>query len=251
MSGSELPNYFSNVSGNSDVYDLNVFEATYSTKRIVYWTTSLARSIGTVESETFNRQMRDYARLNGKILFDFADIEAHRPDGSECRNGLDYQIICETYTTESGGGHLGSMSTGKIRVAKAFWVLMAQVAGWRPTSQPPPPPPPAGSGTMHVSSMSGSSRINAAYNTKWNATVRVDVQDAQGVPVESADVVAHWDDGSSATCRTQRSGGCTLAKNQIPMDIPRVILTVENLTKPTLVYDARANAVSSLAVNRP
>lgn len=28
-------------------------------------------------------------------------------------------------------GHLGSISAGGIRVAKAFWVLMAQIAGWQ------------------------------------------------------------------------------------------------------------------------
>jgi hypothetical protein len=34
------------------------------------------------------------------------------------------------------GGHLGSVSAGKIRVAKAFWVLMAQLAGWDGSSAP-------------------------------------------------------------------------------------------------------------------
>jgi hypothetical protein len=28
------------------------------------------------------------------------------------------------------GGHLGSVSAGKIFIAKAYWVLMARIAGW-------------------------------------------------------------------------------------------------------------------------
>ncbi|MBE0411782.1 MAG: hypothetical protein IBX69_18800 [Anaerolineales bacterium] len=51
-------------------------------------------------------------------------------------DGLDLPAICQDYTTEVDGGHLGSVSGGKIRVAKAFWVLMAQIAGW--DGQPAP-----------------------------------------------------------------------------------------------------------------
>jgi hypothetical protein len=93
--------------------------------------------------------MREYAINNNKILFDVADIEAHDPDGNPCyddRDGVEFcgsngcenepddgqylPAICQDYTTESNGGHLGSVSAGKIRIAKAFWVLMARIAGY-------------------------------------------------------------------------------------------------------------------------
>jgi hypothetical protein len=80
-----------------------------------------------------------------------ADILSHDPSGAPCydnrdgvyfsngnqsenypNDGINRLAICPHYTTELDGGHLGSVSTGKIRVAKAFWVLMAQIAGWRP-----------------------------------------------------------------------------------------------------------------------
>jgi hypothetical protein len=52
----------------------------------------------------------------------------------KCENypddGEDYPAICQDYTTETDGGHLGSVSGGAIRIAKAFWVLMARIAGW-------------------------------------------------------------------------------------------------------------------------
>jgi hypothetical protein len=132
-----------------DISDLEALEAQYPNKIFFYWTTSLGRSIGTVEGENFNNQMREYAINNNKILFDVADIEAHDPDGNPCYDdrdgvefcgsngcenepddGLNIPAICQDYTTEVHGGHLGSVSAGKIRIAKAFWVLMARIAGW-------------------------------------------------------------------------------------------------------------------------
>ena len=52
--------------------------------------------------------------------------ENHPDDG---KNTL---AICQDFTTEIDGGHLGSVSGGGIRIAKAFWVLMAMQAGWTP-----------------------------------------------------------------------------------------------------------------------
>ena len=93
--------------------------------------------------------MRQWTSDNDKILFDLADILSHSPDGAPCydnRDGVAYTInsntenhpddglntlaICQHYTSETEGGHLGSPSAGKIRVSKAYWVLMARIAGW-------------------------------------------------------------------------------------------------------------------------
>lgn len=141
--------FFWNNPAGLDVHDLAAYEAQHPDKTIIYWTTSLARSIGTPVSESFNAQMRQYALANDKILFDVADILAHAPNGNPCfdnrdgvlynngnawenhpDDGLDIPAICQHYTSETDGGHLGSPSAGKIRVAKAFWVLMARIAGW-------------------------------------------------------------------------------------------------------------------------
>lgn len=106
---------------------------------VIYYTSSLARTIGTEQSMLYNAAARNYISDNGGVLVDIADIESHRPDGSECLlDGTIYPIICETYTTELEGGHLGSVSTGKIRIAKAIWIAMAYEAGWRPGGTMPP-----------------------------------------------------------------------------------------------------------------
>ncbi|MGA9533884.1 MAG: hypothetical protein WBR18_14285 [Anaerolineales bacterium] len=134
-----------------DVFDQEVFESEHPEQIFIYWTTSLARGIGTQQSETFNQRMREYAIRSGKPLFDVADILSHDPDGTRCYDnrdgrpynngnrsedhpddGVDWLAICPHYTSEIDGGHLGTVSAGKIRVAKAFWVLMAQIAGWSP-----------------------------------------------------------------------------------------------------------------------
>ena len=147
----------------SDVTDFQALESRHPDKKFIYWTTSLARGIGTSVATDFNNQLRSYALANNKVLFDVADIEAYDPGGNPCydnRDGVAYRgenypndglntlALCPHYTTELYGGHLGSVSTGGIRIAKAFWVMMAQLAGWNPGGGPLPSfpvtgPPPA------------------------------------------------------------------------------------------------------------
>lgn len=152
--------FFADNLNSYDIYDLENYISQHPDKTFIFWTSSLARGIGTQQATDFNNAMRQYAISNQKILFDVADIESHDPNGNPCydnRDGvqfctqtgncedrpddnLNYPAICQDYTTEIEGGHLGSVSGAKIRIAKAYWVLMAQIAGWDP-GQPQPTPP--------------------------------------------------------------------------------------------------------------
>ena len=142
---------FPEVEGRYDISDIEALEAQYPNKTFIFWTTSLSRSLGNTIAEDFNHQMRQYVMEDGKILFDVADIESHDESGNPCfdnRDAVEYcntsgcedhpddgqntLAICQDYTTEVDGGHLGSVSGGGIRIAKAFWVLMAMQAGWTP-----------------------------------------------------------------------------------------------------------------------
>jgi len=126
--GSTIMEYF-----NTDLLDLESFIAQHPDKNFVFWTTSLARTIGTRESTEFNAAMRQYAISNDKIFMDMADIISHDRNGNECLDSTGrYPVICRDYTSELNGGHLGSVSGGQIQMGKAFWVLMAQIAGWTP-----------------------------------------------------------------------------------------------------------------------
>ncbi|RMF79550.1 MAG: hypothetical protein D6744_09055 [Planctomycetota bacterium] len=146
--------FFAASPDRCDIDDVESLIAQNPSKTFVFWTTSLARSIGTDVSTAFNDQMRDYCLANGHILFDFADIESHTLNGTPCYDnrdgvpytasngasenhpddGFDYPAICQDYTTEVDGGHLGAVTAGGIRIAKGMWVLMARIAGWDPFS---------------------------------------------------------------------------------------------------------------------
>jgi hypothetical protein len=143
--------FFSDNPERYDIYDLEAYIAEHPDKTFFFWTTSLARGIGSQTATDFNNQIRQYAIENNKILFDVADLESHTDQGVPCydnRDGIEYctmngnkcenhpddqqdiPAICQDYTTETDGGHLGSVSAGGIRLAKSFWVLMARIAGW-------------------------------------------------------------------------------------------------------------------------
>lgn len=129
-----MPNYLElpddRLSSKFDSY-IDVATAHADGQQVILYTSSLSRLTGTEYSTAFNNDVRAWAAQNGAVLVDIADILSHRPDGSECLlNGN--PIICETYTSEVNGGHLGTPSAGKIRVAKAIWIAMAHIAGWTP-----------------------------------------------------------------------------------------------------------------------
>jgi hypothetical protein len=143
--------FFVNNPNGEDIYDLAAFETAHPETTMIYFTSSLNR--GEVEAtRRFNDRMRAWTAANGRILLDVADILSHTPQGQACydnrdgvlyyasdtqwenypNDGINTPAICPQYATEVDGGHLGSVSAGKIRVAKAYWVLMAQLAGWQP-----------------------------------------------------------------------------------------------------------------------
>jgi hypothetical protein len=143
--------YFVSHPERYDITDFEAMEARHPGTVFLHHTSSLARGIGTQVARDFNAQMRAYARANNKFLLDVADIESHDPWGNPCydnrdgiafnngnnsenypNDGINTPAICQHYTREADGGHLGNPDVGKIRLAKAFWILMARVAGWNP-----------------------------------------------------------------------------------------------------------------------
>ena len=97
----------------------------------IFWMTmALARNVGTSESTGYNDELRNFITVNKYPLFDLADIESHYLNGNPCLDSSGYPIICAQYTDEINGGHLNPL--GSNRLAKAFWVFMAEMAGWRP-----------------------------------------------------------------------------------------------------------------------
>lgn len=99
-------------------------EAAYPAITFFWWTMPL-QTAGNSARDQYNALVREYCRANGKYLLDIADIESHTSDGAPVTNG-GHEALYSAYTTD--GGHLNA--TGQARVAAAWWVLMARIAGW-------------------------------------------------------------------------------------------------------------------------
>jgi hypothetical protein len=154
-----FPNYFEGPKLPGQVADtfqaLLDLRAEHPGTILFAMTTSLPRGVEkgeTDEQQTMlaNDEIRAWAQNNGIPLLDAADILSHTPAGAPCydnRDGVAYSLnerqqedfpddgndipaLCPQYTSEALGGHLGNVSAGKIRLAKAMWVLMARLAGW-------------------------------------------------------------------------------------------------------------------------
>jgi hypothetical protein len=101
-------------------------ESHYPARRFVWWTMPIMTS-GDASRQAFNDSVRAYARGNGKVLFDIADVEAWNVAGQKRTDG-GYEAMWPEWSSD--GGHLSA--AGSQRVASALWWLMARLGGWDP-----------------------------------------------------------------------------------------------------------------------
>ena len=146
---------------NTYLNAMNKLETQYPDVIFIYMTGHLD---GTGESGNLhqhNEQIREYCRTHGKILFDFADIESYDPDGNYYLNrgaddGCNYNggNWAEEWCAEHPGSDLclscshpehGECAHSHFLncnlKARAFWWMMARLAGFggtplTPTKQP-------------------------------------------------------------------------------------------------------------------
>ena len=118
-----------------------------------------------VNNKAANEMIREYCRTNGKVLFDFADIESYNPDGQFFEFPHDN---CDYYESLTGpklgnwalewqASHVEgvdwyscssahSQALNANQKAYAAWWLWARLGGWTPEKAEPVPA--AGNGTM-------------------------------------------------------------------------------------------------------
>lgn len=103
-------------------------ETAYPAKKFVWWTIPILTSDDgqAAARDAFNQNVRSFCSANNKALFDIADIECHTPAGVKNVDGNGREAMVASYSSD--GGHLNS--TGGERVARAFWYLVARLAGW-------------------------------------------------------------------------------------------------------------------------
>lgn len=112
-------------------------EDDYPTVTFIYMTGHLHNDeygVGTKANlEARNEQIREYCENNGKILFDFADIESYDPDGNVYPNDTDTCHWCEAWCTSHScptGDCAHSVAFNCYRKGQAFWWLLARMTGW-------------------------------------------------------------------------------------------------------------------------
>jgi len=101
-------------------------EAQYPTRRFVWWTIPIERDTAYAGRAAFNDAARAYANANGKALFDIADIETWDAAGNRRVDAYGRELQQPAWSSD--GGHLST--AGALRVASAWWWLVARLAGW-------------------------------------------------------------------------------------------------------------------------
>lgn len=103
-------------------------EVDYPKVRFVWWTCPLTIPPRCSDQRMeVNRRIREYARAQGKLLLDIADIECHTPQGEAVLHPGGGEKLDDAYARDRGG-HLND--DGARRVGRAYWWLMARIAGW-------------------------------------------------------------------------------------------------------------------------
>lgn len=99
-------------------------EAKYPSVTFIWWTMPICTS-GDAERDGFNTLVRNYAAAHGKWLFDIASVESHDPSGTALSDATG-EILCSDYNS-GDGGHPNTAS-GELRIGKALFVLLSDIA---------------------------------------------------------------------------------------------------------------------------
>lgn len=121
-------------------------ESDFPNVRFIYMTGHLDGSGTSGTLHRNNEQIREFVRNNGKVLFDFADIESYDPSGAYfldrgATDSNDYENWSNNWATDWCSANSGSALCSANSCAhstslncnlkgRAFWWMMARLAGW-------------------------------------------------------------------------------------------------------------------------
>ena len=125
---------------------MSKLEKEFPKVKFVYMTGHLDGSGKNGNLNQRNEQIRDFCRKNGKILFDFADIESYAPDGKINYMELFAKDSCDykggnwadeflrdnpSFKVDLPGSAAHSKPLNGALKGRAFWWLLAKTAGWK------------------------------------------------------------------------------------------------------------------------
>lgn len=130
---------------------MNQLEAEFPNVTFIYMTGHLDGTGGIGNLHLRNNQIREFCRTYNKVLFDFADIERYDPDGNDyldkgADDGCNYWSFwggAKNWAIEWCTAHPAKCSPCSCAHSqclncelkgKAFWWMLARIAGWKPGS---------------------------------------------------------------------------------------------------------------------
>jgi uncharacterized repeat protein (TIGR02543 family) len=95
---------------------------------VPYWTMPLQTDQSYAQRQIYNDAIRAYCRTNNHWLIDIADLESYDSSSVHHVDGNGRELMYSAYAT-SDGGHLAA--AGRLKMARAYWTLLAEIAKTR------------------------------------------------------------------------------------------------------------------------